>query len=106
MLCESNLYEFQKERKSNITYFKVFGYHYFILNNNKDKLSKFDIKSDEEIFLSYSSINRAYRIFNKRILVVEESIHVIFDEIDNFPSKEVDLRYDIENLDQYIYEGC
>ncbi|XP_073152674.1 uncharacterized protein [Henckelia pumila] len=36
--------------------------------------------SDEGIFLGYSSISKAYRVFNKRTLNVEESIHVIFDE--------------------------
>ncbi|KAI0496417.1 hypothetical protein KFK09_022733 [Dendrobium nobile] len=43
---------------------------------------KFDLKSDEGVFLSYSSVGKAYRIFNKRTLVVEESTHVIFDESD------------------------
>ncbi|KAJ9552693.1 hypothetical protein OSB04_016738 [Centaurea solstitialis] len=34
--------------------------------NNKDNLGKFDSKSDDGIFLEYSSISRAYRVFNKR----------------------------------------
>ena len=50
----------------------------FHLINDKDKLKKFDAKSDEDIFLGYSSSSGAYRVFNKRILIVEESIHVIF----------------------------
>ena len=51
-----------------------------IHNNGKDNLSKFDIKSDEGIFLGYATTSRTYRVFNKRTLVVEETIHVIFDE--------------------------
>ena len=35
------------------------------------------------IFLGYSTSSKAYRVFNKRTLVVEESIHVVFDESRN-----------------------
>ncbi|CAN0905819.1 hypothetical protein LINGRAHAP2_LOCUS23884, partial [Linum grandiflorum] len=41
---------------------------------------KFDAKSDEGIFLGYSSHSKAYRIFNKRSQKVEETINVTFDE--------------------------
>ncbi|GMI76671.1 hypothetical protein HRI_001336400 [Hibiscus trionum] len=41
---------------------------------------KFDAKSDETIFIGYSLTSKAYRVFNKRTLVVEESIHVVFDD--------------------------
>ena len=51
-----------------------------MLNNGKERLKKFDAKSDEAIFLGYSSSSKAFRVFNKRSLVVEESIHVVFDE--------------------------
>jgi len=51
-----------------------------VLNNRKDKLGKFDAKADDGIFLGYSSNSKAYRVFNKRTLTVEESIHVAFDE--------------------------
>ncbi|XP_073121350.1 uncharacterized protein [Henckelia pumila] len=43
-------------------------------------LSKLELVTDEGIFLGYSSISKAYRVFNKRTQNVEESIHVIFDE--------------------------
>ncbi|KAK8621924.1 hypothetical protein V6N13_097552 [Hibiscus sabdariffa] len=43
-------------------------------------IGKFDAKSDEAIFLGYSLTSKAYRVFNKRTLVVEESIHVVFDD--------------------------
>ena len=32
------------------------------------------------IFLGYSNSSKAYRVYNKRTLVVEESMHVTFDE--------------------------
>ena len=53
------------------------------LSNEKEQLGKFDAKSDEGVFLGYSLTSKAYRVFNKRTLVVEESIHVSFD--DNMP---------------------
>ncbi|KAK9026737.1 hypothetical protein V6N11_039571 [Hibiscus sabdariffa] len=45
-----------------------------------DAQGKFDAKSDETIFLGYSLTSKAYRVFNKRTLVVGESIHVVFDD--------------------------
>ena len=43
----------------------------------------------KEYFWGYSATSRAYRIFNKRTLKVEESIHVVFDEnLDHFVSPE------------------
>ena len=49
----------------------------------KNNLKKFDAESDEGIFLGYSITSKAYMIFNKKTLVIEESIHVIFDESNN-----------------------
>jgi hypothetical protein len=50
------------------------------LNNGKENLGKFDAKADEGIFLGYSQSSKAYRVYNKRLLTVEESVHVSFDE--------------------------
>ena len=38
---------------------------------------------DVGIFLDYSTSSKAFRVFNKRTMVVEESIHVIFYESNN-----------------------
>ena len=73
-------YELWKDKKPNLDYFHAFSCRCFIHNNEKDNLEKFDPKSDEGIFLDYSTSSKTYRIFNKRILVVEENIHVVFDE--------------------------
>ena len=35
------------------------------------------------IFLGYSTSSKAFRVFNKRTMVVEESIHVIFYKSNN-----------------------
>ena len=75
-------YELWKNKKPNISYFKFFGCKCFILNT-KDNLGKFDAKSDVGIFLCYSTSSNALRVFNKRTMVVEKSIHVIFYESNN-----------------------
>ncbi|KAH9697591.1 Integrase catalytic domain-containing protein [Citrus sinensis] len=72
-------YELWKDRKPNVGYFKVFGCKCFVLNT-KDNLGKFDPKSDVDIFLGYSNSSKAYRVYNKRTIIVEESMHVTFDE--------------------------
>ena len=79
-ILKKTLYELFRERKPNISYFHPFGCKCFVLNNGKNNLGKFDAKSDEGIFLGYSLTSKAFRVFNKRTLVVKESIHVIFDE--------------------------
>ena len=71
-----------------------------MLNNNKDNLGKFDAKTDEGIFLGYSTHSKAYRVYNKRTLVVEESVHVTFDE-HNSLSKNV-ISDDIEEGKQSL----
>ena len=64
-------YELFKDRKPNIMHLRIFGC------NGKDVLEKFDPRSDEVIFLSYSSHSKAYKVFNKRTLCIEESVHVM-----------------------------
>jgi len=71
----------------------------FYFNNRKDKLGKFDAKADDGIFLGYSSNSKAYRVFNKQTLTVEEFIHVAFDET---PPQEVEkgtFGFDIVGID-------
>ncbi|KAL5581372.1 hypothetical protein UlMin_013814 [Ulmus minor] len=54
-----------------------------------DDLGKFDSKSDVGIFLGYSSSSKSYRVYNRRTLVVEESMHIVFDESNPFSSEKV-----------------
>ena len=48
-LLKKTLYELFRGKKPNVEYFRVFGYKYFVLNNDKDHLKKFDSKPDEGI---------------------------------------------------------
>ncbi|KAI3692863.1 hypothetical protein L6452_32688 [Arctium lappa] len=81
-------YELFIGRKSSISFLHIFGCQCFILNN-KDALGKFDPKANDGIFLGYSSISKAYRVFNKRRQTVEETIHVTFDESRSANSKPI-----------------
>ena len=56
----------------------MFGSKCYILNDREN--GKFDAKSDEGIFLGYSTTSWAYRVFNKRTKIVMESINVKIDD--------------------------
>ncbi len=73
------LYEIWNGKKPNLKYFKVFGSTCYILRD-RENLGKFDSKSDEGIFLGYSTRSKAYRVFNKRTSSMEESINVIIND--------------------------
>ena len=65
-IIKKSPYELWKRRKANVSYFHIFGSEYFILNT-KDKLSRFDPKSDLDVFPVYSSMSKAYRVYNKSV---------------------------------------
>ncbi|GJT86690.1 retrovirus-related pol polyprotein from transposon TNT 1-94, partial [Tanacetum coccineum] len=67
------------ERIPDINYFHMFGCPVFI-HNHKDHLGKFDAKADDEYFLGYSFVSKAFRVFNTRRQQIEETYHVTFDE--------------------------
>ena len=43
-------------------------------------MGKFDARSNDVIFLGYYLHSLAYRVFNKRLIKIEKSIHISFDE--------------------------
>lgn len=63
-------------------------------------MGKFDAKSDEGIFPGYSMNNKAYRVYNKRSLTIEESMHVVFDEANPLESKKI-----VDDDDTYVIEN-
>jgi len=91
-------YELLNDRKPSIAYLKPFGCKYFMLNNGNDDLGKFDVRSAKGVFVGYSSTSKAYIIFNKRTLCVEESMHLIFDEFDNKNKNEQNKDIELEEL--------
>jgi len=80
LILKKTPYELFKGRKPNIAYFHRSRCKCFVLNNGKENLGKFDSKADECIFLGYAQSSKAFRVYNKRLKTVEESVHVSFDE--------------------------
>ena len=72
-------YELWKGRKPNVKYFRIFGSTCFILKN-RENVGKFDSRSDEGIFLGYSSTSKAYRVYNKRTMKIIETVNVVIDK--------------------------
>jgi hypothetical protein len=87
-------------KKPTVKYFKTFGSKCYILHD-RENLGKFDPKSDEGIFLGYSSTSCAYRVFNKRTETVMESINVAIDdeEVEGPRSKEDNQLSSVEVTD-------
>ena len=81
-------YELWKEKKPNVKYFKNFGSTCFILKD-RENVGKFGSRSDEGIFLRYSSTSKAYRVYNKRTMKVMETVNVVIDGSSNFGSEKV-----------------
>ncbi|CAJ2662295.1 unnamed protein product [Trifolium pratense] len=95
------LYELWKNRKPTVKYFHVFGSKCYILADRESR-RKLDPKSDEAIFLGYSTNSRAYRVFNSRTRTMMESINVVVDDSDTTsadPAKETDVITPVPTLD-------
>ncbi|GKE47096.1 putative ribonuclease H-like domain-containing protein [Tanacetum coccineum] len=58
---------------------RPFGCPVTILNT-LDPLGKFDGKADKGFFVGYSVTSKAFRVFNTRTRIVEESLHITFLE--------------------------
>ena len=75
-----------KGRKPNVKYFRILGSTCFILKD-RENVGKFDTRSNEGIFLGYSSSSKAYRVFNKRTSKVVEIVNVVIDETSTTTTK-------------------
>lgn len=89
-------YELLNNKKPSIAHLRPFGCKCSVLNNGKDDLGKFDARSDKGVFVGYSSTSKAYKVFNKRTLCVEENMHVKFDELGTKNENNTD--YEFEEL--------
>ena len=72
-------FEIWNGKKPKVKYFRVFRSKCYILND-RENLGKFDAKSDDGIFLEYSTSSRAYRDYNKRTKTVMKSINMKIDD--------------------------
>ncbi|GKF25878.1 ribonuclease H-like domain-containing protein, partial [Tanacetum coccineum] len=72
-------YELLNGRPPVISFMRLFGCPITILNT-LDHLGKFDGKTDEGFFVGYSVNSKAFRVFNSRTRIVEETLHITFLE--------------------------
>jgi len=91
-------YEPFKDRRPTLNHLKFFGCKCFILNNGKEQLCKFDSKADEDIFLGYAINSHVYRVYNKRLMIIEESMHIVFDETNPMQQDQRHKLADDENM--------
>jgi hypothetical protein len=88
-LQHKTAYELLTGKKPNVSYFRVFGCKYFILNK-KPKSSKFAPKVDEDNFLGCASNAHNYRVLNKTTSFVDVTCDMMFDEYNGFQVEKVD----------------
>ena len=97
-------YELWKRRKPNVKYFRIFGSTCFILKD-KENVEKFDSRSNEGIFLRYSSTSKAYWVYNKRTMKVMETMNVVIDESSDSSfekfSEEIPKRFFLSSLGKF-----
>ncbi|KAD7477010.1 hypothetical protein E3N88_00146 [Mikania micrantha] len=88
-----------------ISFFRAFGCPCYILNT-KDQLQRFDSKVDAGYFVGYSSTCKAYRVFNCITKIVEETLHVKFNESpkDPIPQNPVEM-FDLDILQYVPYQS-
>nr|GEZ37214.1 putative ribonuclease H-like domain-containing protein [Tanacetum cinerariifolium] len=73
------LYELLHGRTPSIGFMRPFGCLVTILNT-LDSLGKFDGKVDEGFSVGYSVSSKAFRVFNSRTRIIQETLHVNFLE--------------------------
>nr|GEU35121.1 hypothetical protein [Tanacetum cinerariifolium] len=76
-------YELLLSRTPSIGFMRPFGCLMTILNT-LDPLGKFDEKADEGFLVGYSVSSKAFRVFNSRTRIVQETLHINF--LENMPN--------------------
>jgi hypothetical protein len=89
-LLKKTSYELLTSNKPGVSYFRVFGSKCYILVK-RGRHSKFAPKAIEGFLLGYDSNTKAYRVFNKSLVLVEVTSDVVFDETNGSPREQVDL---------------
>nr|GEV20125.1 hypothetical protein [Tanacetum cinerariifolium] len=81
---------------------RPFGCPVTILNT-LDPIGKFDGKADEGFFVGYSLNIKAFRIFNSRTWIIEETLHITFlENKPNIAGSEPTWLFDIDTLTKYM----
>nr|GFB33972.1 retrovirus-related Pol polyprotein from transposon TNT 1-94 [Tanacetum cinerariifolium] len=79
-LHEKIYYELLKGKKLDLKYFYVFGSLCYP-TNDYDDVGKLKVKVDIGIFVGYAPTKKEYRVYNKRMRKIQETIHVTFNEL-------------------------
>ncbi|GJZ31599.1 putative ribonuclease H-like domain-containing protein [Tanacetum coccineum] len=91
-------YELIRGRTPLIDFMKPFGCPVTILNT-RDHLGKFDGKADEGFFVGYSVVSKAMRVFNKRTMIIEETLNIRFlENTPNVTGNGPDWLFDVDSL--------
>nr|GEV46040.1 reverse transcriptase domain-containing protein [Tanacetum cinerariifolium] len=93
-------YELLLGRTPSIGFMRPFGCLVTILNT-LDPLEKFDGKADEGFLVGYSVSSKAFRVFNSRTRIVQETLHINFLENQpNVAGSRPTWLFDIDTLTQ------
>ncbi|GJT94036.1 retrovirus-related pol polyprotein from transposon TNT 1-94 [Tanacetum coccineum] len=76
-----------QDKKPDLSFLHVFGSLCYPTNDHED-LGKFDAKSDIGIFVGYAPAKKVFRIYNRRTMIITETIHVTFDDLTAMASKQ------------------
>ena len=79
MNSDKNPYELWFGILASVKYFRVFGSKCYIKRDD-DNLGKFDSRTDEGIFIGYSSTKKTYICYNLRLHKIIESANVTIDD--------------------------
>nr|GEW11000.1 retrovirus-related Pol polyprotein from transposon TNT 1-94 [Tanacetum cinerariifolium] len=91
-------YELLHGRSPSIGFMRPFGYLVTILNT-LDSLGKFKGKIDEGFLVGYSVNSKAFRVFNSRTRIVQETLHVNFlENKPNITGSSLTWLFDIDSL--------
>nr|GEZ68109.1 retrovirus-related Pol polyprotein from transposon TNT 1-94 [Tanacetum cinerariifolium] len=95
-------YELLHGRPSSIGFMRPFGCPVTILNT-LDSLGKFERKVDEGFLVGYFVNSKAFRVFNSRIRIVQETLHVNFlENKENIAGTGPTWLFDIDSLTRTI----
>lgn len=101
---EKTCYKLWNVRMSTTKYFHIFGNMCYILNDREYR-QNLDPKSDEMVFLGYSTNNKAYKVFNNRTKPVMESINVTIKDVERNIDTEDEETLDTTSWSNNCFRG-
>nr|GEZ07368.1 retrovirus-related Pol polyprotein from transposon TNT 1-94 [Tanacetum cinerariifolium] len=77
---DKTLYHIINDSKPSIKHLHIFGCICYI-NRDVENLDKMKENKDQCVLVGYSTQSKGYRVYNKRTMMILDSIHICFDEI-------------------------